>query len=146
MGKIYRPILQRAELALAITQLSLVGAYFALTPTPNPALARATDALLLAGVWLAAPLLGGLCVSRAVRDDDHRLRSVLVGVPGGVVLVTTLLNLRTVLASPGLFTYGGEGAFVGPFLALAVACLLAVGLLLEGLAVRVEERTAESTP
>lgn len=76
------------------------------------------------GVWLGPPLLALSALYR-VRSNGWGFEPFVLGALGVLTLATFLLNLRTVVASPGALTDGGDGAFLGPLLTLALGSAIA---------------------
>lgn len=118
-----------AETGLSVACLGVIVTFFAVPPVLFSSLSDSPVGLLFGvGVWLAPSLLGLLVLYR-VATTERGLKSYILGGLSIITILTFLMNLRTVLSSPGFLTYGGRGAFFGPLLTLLLGCLIALGVL-----------------
>ncbi|ELZ47159.1 hypothetical protein C464_09517 [Halorubrum coriense DSM 10284] len=123
-----------AAFALSVACLVLVITTLGLSPSVITGISgSAAGPAFGAATWFAPSLLALSALYR-VRSDGWGFDAFVLGGLGVLTLATFLLNLRTVVASPVALTYGGDGAFFGPLLTLALGSAIALVVLAEATA------------
>ncbi|GAA0728235.1 hypothetical protein J2744_000451 [Halorubrum trapanicum] len=115
-------------IALSVTCLVLVVAVLGFPSLITRISGSAVGPVFGAAIWLAPSLLAVLALY-GVRSGEWNVEAVVLGGLGVLTLLAFLLNLRTVVASPGALTYGGRGAFVGPLITLVLGSAIALVVL-----------------
>lgn len=121
------------ELCLSVACLVVFSSVFFVPPAVQTAL---SDTLLgsVFGVliWASPALLGGVTLYRAV-SHGRSLGSYVTGILSVMILLLVILNVRAVITTDGLFSYGGRGMFFGPLIALCIGSVLGLVVLIEEL-------------
>ena len=118
-----------AELGLSAACLSLIITFFAISPVLLSSLNNSPGGLVFGvGFWIVPSLLA-LITLYDITSSDRNIETYILGGLSVITILTFLLNLRTILTSPGFLTYGGRGAFFGPLLTLLIGSLIALVVL-----------------
>lgn len=127
-----KPSIRSTEVALSITTLLVVAILLAIPPAQLSQIDDSSPAgiAIAIAIWVTPTLLGIVGLYHA-NMGPQRLASYVTGVLSAVTLGIVMLNVYSVLTTPGMFTYGGRGAFFGPFVALATASLLGFIVLVD---------------
>lgn len=127
-----KPSIRSTEVVLSITTLLVVAILLAIPPTQLSQIDDNSPAgiAIAIAIW-ATPTLLSIVGLYHTSVGPRRLVSYVTGGLSAVTLGIVLLNVYSVLRTPGMFTYGGRGAFFGPFVALATASLLGLIVLVD---------------